>query len=441
MRPNGALRVLPRSLFGRLVLIFIGGLLIAQIVSIALGARERSRVLHKSHNQAWAEHVSETVSLLDALDGPTRARVARVLSHPRLAVTLQPAPQVFAATVATAPRVDDLRQQLALTLGPRPFRFDAVANGRGPDTLVTQVRLDDGDWLTFTYTPRPDHRPWPHRLLLALGVSVVAVIVISLIAVRWVTRPLALLARAADALGQDMNRPPLTENGPAEVRGAARAFNRMQARLREHLSARTRLLAAVSHDLKTPITRLRLRAEMLEDETLRTKFARDLQEMEQLADATLDFMRGLDTREPVQPVDVQALVESLQRDHAELGHTISVEGRARTPYAGRPTALRRCLENLVGNALKYGGGAHLRIEDDARRLRLHVLDDGPGISDTELERVFEPFYRLESSRSRASGGSGLGLGIARNIAENHGGRLDLSNRPEGGLDAMVTLPR
>jgi signal transduction histidine kinase len=269
----------------------------------------------------------------------------------------------------------------------------------------------------------------------------VTVIVLSLIAVRWVTGPLSALASAAEKLGEDINRPPLPETGPSEAQRAARAFNTMQQRLSRFIADRTRVFTAMSHDLKTPITRLRLRTEMLEDEELRAKFAKDLQEMESMVTQTLDFMRDASTSEAVQRIDTMALLESLQTDYQDTGSKVEIEGRVEQPYPGRPLALRRCLSNLVDNAIRYGKCATIQLEDAADRLIIRVRDDGPGIPAEELAQAFEPFFRGEASRNRETGGTGLGLGIARNIARAHGGDLVLRNRAEGGLEAVLTLPR
>jgi signal transduction histidine kinase len=215
----------------------------------------------------------------------------------------------------------------------------------------------------------------------------------------------------------------------------------MQSRLIAYLDDRTRVLAAMSHDLKTPITRLRLRAELLEDRQLREKYTADLEEMESMVGATLDFLRGLENGEPVKPVDVMALLESLQADMAEMGGQATIRGRALAPYPGRPQALKRCLANLLDNAVKYGKSASVVVADDDSRLDVRIRDQGPGLPPEELEKAFQPFYRVEGSRSRETGGTGLGLTIARSVAEAHGGSLTLRNRPEGGLEACLVLPR
>jgi len=308
-------------------------------------------------------------------------------------------------------------------------------------SFVAQVRLPDGVLVTFDARQPAQTTSWPYRLLLSLAVLLAAVVAVSLVAVRWATRPLITLADAAGELGKDINRPPLPEKGPEEVRRAAQAFNTMQARLIGYIRDRTRVLAAMSHDLKTPITRLRLRSELLGDPQMKEKFTRDLDEMESMVGATLDFLRGLENREPVKPVDVMALLESLQADVRETGGVVEIEGATAKPYPGGPQALKRCLGNLIENAVKYGQSARIRVDDNDVRLEIRIQDRGPGLPLAELEKVFEPFYRVEGSRSRETGGTGLGLTIARGIAEAHGGRLSLRNREEGGLEATLALPR
>jgi len=353
----------------------------------------------------------------------------------------------------------------AQRLGPRwnagsvpgaPGRGGGGGQGMGPGTMMghgamrgregefaivrTEVQLRDGLWARFdTELPAaPQALPW--RLALTLAVLLASVLALSYVAVRWVVQPLQRLTQAAQALGEDLNRPPLPEEGPREVQQAARAFNTMQQRLAAFINERTRMLTALSHDLKTPITRMRLRADLLDDEEQRLRFESDLKEMEAMVTQTLEFMRGLGGNEPRVPVDMAALLATLQVDQQAMGRTVEVLGRASRPSLGVASLLRRALNNLVDNAVLYGGRATVRVEETPEALVLHVLDEGPGLPEAELERVFEPFYRLEASRSRATGGSGLGLGIARNIARVHGGDLVLRNRAEGGLEARLTLP-
>ena len=229
--------------------------------------------------------------------------------------------------------------------------------------------------------------------------------------------------------------------GVPGVRRVIAAFNRMQERVRRYLVERGRMLSAISHDLKTPLTRLRLRAEMLQDAEVRAKMLRDLDEMQTMVAATLDFFAAVGSDRQRQPVDVAALIDSVCEDRRDSGQALSVRGAPLAPYRADPQALRRCLENLIENAVRYGGGAEVEIADSAERLTIGIRDRGPGIPESELERVFEPFYRLEGSRNMASGGTGLGLSIARNIARWHGGDVVLENAPGGGLIAAIVLPR
>jgi len=272
-------------------------------------------------------------------------------------------------------------------------------------------------------------------------VLLLAVVAVSLLAVRWATRPLKALADAADELGRNPDRPPMPEQGPVEVVRAAHAFNTMQQRLTRYVRERAATLAAMSHDLKTPLNRLRLRAELLDDSEVKEKISRDLAEVEAMVQSTLEFMRGGESSEKTQPLDVMALVESLAADAQDIGGTVTVEGTTARPYVGRPQAMKRCLGNLLDNALKYAGAVSILIEDDEDRLVIRLRDNGPGIPEAVLERVFEPFFRVEGSRNRNTGGTGLGLSIARNIAQLHGGNLILRNRKGGGLEAILTLPR
>ncbi|MCX7165517.1 MAG: ATP-binding protein [Rhodocyclales bacterium] len=281
----------------------------------------------------------------------------------------------------------------------------------------------------------------PSRFGTHLLITLAAVIALSLVAVRLVTRPLQHLAEAADAFGSDLESPPLPETGPTETRRAAEAFNRMQERLRRLIAERGRALAAVSHDLRTPLTRMRLRAELVDDEALRAQINADIDDMQAMVESTLDYLRGLRENEALQSIDMEALLASLVADEQALGHPVTLTGSDVAPYLGRLSTLKRALGNLIDNAVKYGQSAHIIIEDGAKELRLVVEDRGPGIPEADLLRVVEPYVRLEASRSRETGGVGLGLTIARDAAVLHGGKLRLENLAAGGLRATLVLAR
>lgn len=467
------MRWLPRSLFSRLVLVLLAGLFVAQLVSFAIHMQERGELLLRAGGVQSAQRIADVVRLLESSDAGGRRAIAKVLAEPPLVVRLD------RSLLAPADAADGSRSALFATLIRRAlddaWRVEAVSveawgeparppHGRGaygpgwmrghagadagprrmgPPALafVAQVRLQDGTLATFEARQPEPAAGWPYRLLASLAVLLVAVLAVSLLAVRWTTRPLKALADAADDLGRNINRPPMDESGPIEVARAARAFNTMQARLVAYVRERASVLAAMSHDLKTPVTRLRLRAELLPDAELRRKFTQDLQEMEAMVAATLDYLRGGPGGEAVQPVDMRALLESVQADVAESGGEVALSGRSLAPYPGQPTALKRCIRNLVENAVKYGRRAFVEVQDGDAELWILVRDEGPGLPPGELSRVFEPFHRAEPSRNRDTGGTGLGLTIARGIAEAHGGRLTLHNRAEGGLEARLVLPR
>ena len=470
------MRLAPRSLFGRLVLVLLGGLILAQLATAYINLAERDQLLYRAGGMRLAQQIADIVKLLDTLPAAERRRVVAVFNAPPLAVSLEQSPlpggseaaevdfqQSMFSTVLRFALGDDAKvvvvrsetappglrpgqrggqpQEMPMMQGRGQGRGMGPGFSSGSAFFTVQVALHDGTWVTFDSHLSPQAVSMPLRLAATLLILLGTVLLLSLVAVRWVTGPLSDLAAAAEKLGEDINRPPLPETGPSEAQRAARAFNTMQQRLSRFIADRTRIFTAMSHDLKTPITRLRLRAELLEDEALRTKFTRDLQEMEAMVTQTLDFMRDADAREAVQRVDAMALLESLQTDYQDSGSRVAIEGGIALPYPGRPLALRRCLTNLVDNAIRYGGQATIRIEDNADRLAIRILDDGPGIPEQELEQAFEPFFRGEASRNRETGGTGLGLGIARNIARAHGGDLVLRNRPEGGLEALLTLPR
>jgi signal transduction histidine kinase len=348
------------------------------------------------------------------------------------------------APTLAAPTMPMHRPRGRFTPDDSRFRRHMSAMGMPLDGGVwiqVELLLDDGRWLAVErYLPREAFLS-PTRVLISFAVLLLAVLGVSLLAVRWLTRPLERLAQAADTLGRDLDQPPLPDSGPDEMRRAAKAFNTMQARLQRLVNDRARLLAAISHDLKTPLTRMRLRAELLEDNDLRVRLLADIDEMSHLVETTLDFVRDAAGDEPARPLDVDALLGALQADYEDTGRTVDIDGQMMAPFSGRPQALRRALANLVDNALNYAGTAAIEIDDGPSVLELRIIDRGPGLPEESLERVLEPFQRGETSRSRATGGTGLGLAIARSIARAHGGELTLANRPGGGLIAQLRLPR
>jgi signal transduction histidine kinase len=265
--------------------------------------------------------------------------------------------------------------------------------------------------------------------------------VIVVLMIRRMTRPMADLAAAAERLGRGEAVPPVPERGPEDVRQTTRAFNRMHGRLQRFVQDRTRMLAAISHDLRTPLTSLRLRAEFVDDEETRAKILEALDEMERMTEATLAFAREEARREDTRTVDLAALVDSLCEDLRDLGMDVSYGGPPSLLYPCRSMSLKRAVRNLIENAVTYGKRARVTLTRDEQEMRIVIDDDGPGIPEADFERVFAPFVRLEESRSQETGGIGLGMAIARSIVRGHGGDITLANRAEGGLRVAIHLPR
>lgn len=280
----------------------------------------------------------------------------------------------------------------------------------------------------------------PFRLN-SLLIRLIAVAITAWVAALWLSKPIKRLAAAAEELGKNLNSPSIDETtGPFEVKQASKVFNQMQARLKQQMEERNRFLAAVSHDLRTPLTRLKLRAEKIESKEFRSDIKNDINEMTAIVDTTLDYLRGDERPETTNLLDISALVHSIAEDANEQGKVVSVTGNA-LPIRLQPIAIRRCLNNVVENALRYGESAAIAISETADEVIISVHDAGPGIPEDKLETVFAPFYRLEDSRSRHTGGVGLGLSIARDMAIKQGGNLSLKNFPEGGLIATLILPK
>ncbi len=451
------MRLFPRSLFGRIALILAGGFLAIQLITTAIAISDRSALASRAAANQAATRIGDVVRTMSAASPVERSRIMRAISSDTLKVTYGKPAGSDAAAGEQSDLMSTARDALALALPPGiGFRvIDARPVYLSPDSWYARefgerpgvrmhatVLLNDGVWITMVSIGPARATRWVTRMLRNLAIIDGAMVILCFFAVRLVTRPLSVLANAAEDLGRNIDRPPLPERGAIELVRASRALNVMQDRLKRYVDTRVKVLAAMSHDLKTPITRMRLRAEMLDDAHIKAKFTKDLDELQQMVGSTLDYMRGLaEGGEAVQPIDVTALISSLKDDAQEAGHTVTISGAARSPVMGRAQALKRCLQNLIDNALAYGRRADITLRDEGGVLDIAISDDGPGIPEGDIERVFEPFYRVEGSRNRNTGGSGLGLSIARNIAQAHGGSVRLRNLGRGGLEATLRIPR
>ncbi|MHA7772053.1 ATP-binding protein [Roseibium sp. M-1] len=319
----------------------------------------------------------------------------------------------------------------------RPPNLRKIMNK--PEDLSVSIRMTDGRWLNVATSYRPPAGAYI-PLLVQLALTALLTVLIIGFAVRRATRPLKHLAVAAEKFGRGEEQEPLKPSGPAEVRALTSAFNDMQDRLTRFVRDRTRMLAAISHDLRTPITSLRLRAEFIDDEENREKMIETLDEMAAMTEATLRFARDEAQAESAENADLGAILDALAGDQQDLGHDCTVETEERIVLPCRPVALKRALRNLIENGIRYGDGVAIHAASAAGEAVIRIRDKGPGIPEERLTDVFEPFVRLEESRSEETGGIGLGLAITRSIIHAHGGSIELRNRPEGGLEADVRLP-
>lgn len=452
--------LIPDSLTARTLLVLLIGLTISHVASVAMYVTDRTSALLFT----GGEHIGERIATVDRLVRTAapdeRGRIAELADSDRLHVVLDSTSFVDEGTAggwqaavlrsALAAHIDtdsaaSFRLRHARDALPAPWSRHLtldLEHDLSDGVLLVAVPLQDGAWLNFAAPVQTAEPFWSMRFVLSMIVMLAAVAILSALIVRHLTRPLATFSQAAERLGVDVKAPPLPETGPVEVRQAARAFNEMQNRLRRFLEDRTQMVAAISHDLGTPITRMRLRAEFVEDDDQKKRMLADLDDMERMVKAALSFTRDEATCEPRTSVDLRTLLQRVCDDVSDTGHEIDLmAGEVPVPYACRPAALRRALTNLVENAAKYGKRARVSLRGTARTAIVRIDDDGPGIPEDLREQAFKPFGRLESSRSRETGGTGLGLTVARTIIRAHGGEIALTNRPEGGLRVDVTLPR
>ncbi len=438
-------RWLPKNLFGQTLLILLAGLVVSHLVGGWIYATDRENAVRAVGGLALAQRIANQTQLIEDVPAEWRDRVVAASSDSTFRVALSPVPPALAATDDQSSVSQVITEYLAAQLPQRtagkirvvisgtsepPFGFahghpmpmgrmmHAAGAWRGLDAAIP---LADGTWLSFA-TALPDAGPattW--QFILSMGVMAVIIVVVSAWAVRRVTAPLGSIAAAAERLGRDVDAPPLVEAGTVEMQRAARAFNEMQSRLRRLIENRTRMLAAISHDLRTPLTLLRLRADGVENAEDRDRMLATIADMDGMIEATLAFARDEATAEPRRPTDIAALVGSIVDDMADAGLPVTMTAAAPLVCDCRPAALKRALTNLVDNAVKYGTTAQVALRETERAIEISVDDKGPGLPEAELVRVFEPFYRVEGSRSRETGGVGLGLAIALSIVQAHGG--------------------
>jgi signal transduction histidine kinase len=477
------MRLWPRSLAGQLIAGLLLVVVAAHLVSFFAFVDERRFAVQEASRFQALSRIASVVRLVELAPKDWRGEIARQAGDRLIRFTLSPESEVRDEEGGL--RTELIRRRLARRLergrdirigedeGNEGFwrwapwerlhhdrdrmwfdrndddesvrRFWMRRDGPGSrrdEGMVISVKLTGGGWLNARTLLPPVAPSWAAASMTAMVVTAILLVVMVVLLVRRVTRPLAGLAAAAERGGDGQAFEPVPEEGPKDVRDTIQAFNRMQERQQRFIAERTRMLAAISHDLRTPITSLRIRAEFIDNPELQEKILATLDEMQAMAEATLGFVREDATEEAFSDTDLDALAESVAADVSDLGGDVSftplADGRAVARC--RPGALRRALRNIIDNALAYAGSAGVRVERGEGAFAIVVDDDGPGISDAERERVFEPFVRLEESRNRETGGVGLGLAIVRAIMRAHGGDVRLENRDEGGLRVTLLVP-
>jgi len=430
----------PPGLAGRIILMVVGILLVVQVVGWIFGDDDNWRI--DEPEEVAAEQVIAATQLLDAANSEERDALTKALTGIFLRVKISDTPPASTDPLRRG-SYDDFEEEARALLGPlkdRATRIGYTGEWDWDGIIVLSVQLLDGKWVVYEFPIRafgafqkPSSGFWSIVFwLLVIG------------SVFWfgnrLARPLRTFADAAERLGRDVNVAPLPVSGSREIRRAATAFNNMQTRVQRIVDDRSLMLAAIAHDLRTVLTRLRLRAEFIEDVEQQAKAAGDIEEMQAMLDAGLAFARGETEVEERRSTDLAELLRGLVEDFSHTDGPATYSGPSHLAYRCGPTEIKRALSNLIRNAIAYGSRAEVQMTSTPEAITIAIQDDGPGISDALQEQVFQPFFRVEGSRNRETGGTGLGLAIARTIARRHGGEITLKNRPEGGLTATLILP-
>ncbi len=450
---------LPRSVRGQVLLVILAALALAQGASLWLFADERDLAVRAALTREALDRAANVAELLEQAPPDMTEAVLRAATSPLVRFSVDAAPAVAHLDHAPPAMMSEIREALGHrrdmrielhdvrgVMPPMPgMPSDMAAAHHGMAMSAVELRfsaaLGDGRWLNVSTR---FHRPplqwaWTDMATFLLTAAVLLIAVWLLLG--RIVRPLRLLAAAADRLGRGDWTPEIPPSGPEELARLTTAFNRMQARLRRFVDERGRILAALGHDLRSPLTALRVRAEMVDDDETREALAASIAELQDLVESTLVYARGTSSAEPMEQTDLGAFLTLLVADYAQTGREVSLSPPPAALGARiRPVAIRRALRNLIDNALRYGSAARIAIDRKGGDILVHIDDDGPGIDEADLSRVFEPFVRLEASRSRDTGGTGLGLAIARAILRAHGGEVTLENREPSGLRATIRLP-
>lgn len=441
------MRFVPDTIAGRTIAVLLSGLLGLHLASIWAYQLGLDTQLSLTNAARTAERLVSIRDTLAQLPPEQREATAHSLSGGPLEVHYSSVPLAVSAPNGNG-RLSELRSEIssrAGDFGSGGLMVGAPADGSGtrtdPHLTLVSLKLADGGWVNANVAVLDGPHSSMRAILISTALMGVGVLAIALAMVGSVTQPIRRCAREAQRVYVENEPQPIPVDGPKEVRDLARAFNEMQHRVKRMVDERSLTLAAISHDLKSPLARVRLRIEELEDEGRRRDIEADLDEMLQMIDSSLDFLKPDHGGEDLQRIDMGAIVGSICDDISDRGHAVTLHRQGRAVVQGRRLALKRAFTNLIGNAIKYGMSAGVTVTTEQDTVTVTIVDEGPGIPEDELERVFAPFYRVETSRSRETGGVGLGLTVAHTVITAHGGTLKLSNRPEGGLKAVAALPK
>lgn len=436
-----------RSLAARLFFILMLATLVIQVFSfggvlVLMGREGRS-----SMNEFMANDVLLTRSRLQRLSRAEQAaQMDELNQRGYFRFNLEAAEEINKRPTLQSAALEDTAEVLQRHLinagaVPDPLVRPILWRSQGKEIPAIELPFDGQQHLVISFASGkpPFARPSIDAVVLYMLAVSLLVMVAATWAVRLAIRPLTQLAGAAQSLGKNLDTPPLPESGPSEVRRASSAFNAMQRAIQAHVNERTQILASISHDLKTPLTRLRLRLGTLPESDQRIRLETDIDAMNLLIQEGLDYAHSSQLREPLVPVDINALLETLVERYTDIGLSVQLEGRVSTPVRCAPRALKRAVQNLVDNAVKYGERARIQLQQDDHALHIRIEDDGPGVPTELLSKILEPFFRTEASRNRDTGGTGLGLAIAHNLLRAQGAQLSLSNRPPQGLVVTVVF--
>lgn len=476
MKPGMGLfqRLWPQRLTSQMIGLLLVALVIAQVANFLIFTDERRAAIRSVERTQILERTASLVDLIEHSPAELHDRMVQAASSRKLYYWLSDTSQIPPAmqqgdhewisrlkdllnkndeselrfmlppqdgtwkrTIGEAPegmQPSILRSKPSGSSVPLPLsEFDAPG-------LLISARLQDGRWLNVGMGITPSLARWALPTLISMVLTGSSICLIVVFMVQRLTRPLQQLTEVAERVGRGESITPIPEEGPVDIQQTIRAFNRMYERLQRYVQDRTRMLAAISHDLRSPITSLRLQVELMKDQEVGGKMLDTLDDMQRMTEATLAFARDEASTEVSRSVDLSALIDSLCQDLADMGMEVKFESPKKSPYICRPISLKRAIRNLIENAVSYGGWVEVKLRQHDTEFQIEIHDSGPGIPEQDFERVFQPFVRLEESRNKQTGGIGLGMAIARSIVRNHGGDISLANLPGGGLSVTIHLP-